>query len=310
MAEGVALVSRSRALTSTPRSRAPIRLTVVAIVVLAAVSVISFPSPGGAQSAAPVLGAAGRSPRLVRVDEPAPRQLGAVPSTAPVAAAADPAPVVVRAAVLTADGTDGYVFDSGAGAITVSAPPANASGNLRTVFWNSDAVVQRDATSCATWSSESSDLLQQGAALRISEGPNGSVRAITVTKNVFPYGSWIFNIHVWDSSIGRMQGVASISLQSALSIPGNPPVPQPLPWRVCARAVGSTLRFKAWRLAEPEPAWRDRRFGRLVALPKDAPAEGYTGWYAGHLHAGMSATFSDLSTEPVIAAAAPGTLAR
>ena len=35
----------------------------------------------------------------------------------------------------------------------------------------------------------SSDRLQQGVALRISSRPGGGVRAITVTKNVYPFGS-------------------------------------------------------------------------------------------------------------------------
>ena len=290
--------------------RVPVRSTIVAMVVLGAVSVISFPSAGGAESADLVLGAGGPSPRVARVRSTTVRELEALPSTVPAAPASDTRPVVVRAAVLTPDGTDGYSFDGATNAVTVSAPTGNQSGNLRTVFWKSDAAVERNATTCATWDSESSDLLQQGAALRISPRADGSVRAITLTKNVYPYGSWIFNTHVWDSATGRMQGVASISLQSALSIPGDPPVIQPLPWRVCARVEGLTLRFKAWRLAEREPAWGDRRSGGTVRLPRSAPRSGYTGWYAGHLHPGMTATYTDLDVAPVISAAAPGAVAR
>ena len=310
MAEGVASASRSRALTPPSRMRVPVRSTIVAIAVLGAVSVISFPSAGGAQSADPVLGAGEPSPRVARVRSNTVRELEALPSRVRPVPAADAPPVVVRAAILTPDGTDGYSFDGAASAVTVSAPLQNQRGNLRTVFWKSDAAIERDATTCATWASESSDLLQQGAALRISPRPDGSVRAITLTKNVYPYGSWIFNTHVWDSATGRMQGVASISLQSALSIPGAPPVMQPLPWRVCARVEGSTLRFKAWRLAEREPAWGDRRYGGTVTLPRSAPTSGYTGWYAGHLHPGMTATYTDLDVAPVISAAAPGAVAR
>ncbi len=310
MAEGVASISRSRALTPAPRVRVPIRSTIAAIGVLGAISVISFPSAGGAQSAAPALGASGPSPRVARLRGDTVRELEALPSTERPVPAVDVPPVVVRAAVLTPDGTDGYNFDAEANTVTVSAPPQNQGGNLRTVFWKSDAAVERNATTCATWARESSDLLQQGAALRISPRPDGSVRAITLTKNVYPYGSWIFNVHVWDSASGRMQGLASISLEPALSIPGSPPIMQPLPWRVCARVEGSTLRFKAWRLAEREPAWGDRRSGGSVKLPRDAPASGYTGWYAGHLHAGMTATYTDLDVAPVISAAAPGAVAR
>ncbi len=310
MAEGVASVSRARALTPAPRVRVPIRSTIVAIGVLGAISVISFPSAGGAQSADLVLGASGPSPRVAPLRNNAVRELEALPSTARPVPPVDVPPVVVRAAVLTPEGTDGYNFDAEANTVTVSAPPQNQGGNLRAVFWKSDAAVERDATTCATWASESSDRLQQGAALRISPRRDGSVRAITLTKNVYPYGSWIFNVHVWDSASGRMQGLASISLESALSIPGSPPIMQPLPWRVCARVQGSTLRFKAWRLAEREPAWGDRRSGGSVKLPSDAPSSGYSGWYAGHLRAGMTATYADLEIAPVIFAAAPGAVAR
>ena len=308
MAEGVASISRSRA--PTPAVRVPVRSTIVAVGILGAISVISFPAAGGAQSADPVLGAREPSPRVARLRSNAVRDLEALPSTARRVLAVDVPPVVVRAAVLTPEGTDGYNFDAEANAVTVSAPSRNQGGNLRTVFWKSDAAVERNATSCATWASESSDLLQQGAALRISPRRDGSVRAITLTKNVYPYGSWIFNIHVWDSATGRMQGLASISLEPALSIPGNPPIMQPLPWRVCARVEGSTLRFKAWRLAEREPAWGDRRSGGSVKLPSDAPTSGYTGWYAGHLRAGMTLTYTALEIAPVISAAAPRAVAR
>ena len=273
-------------------------------------SVISFPSAGGAQSADPVLGAREPSPRVERLRSNAVRDLEALPSTARPLLAVDVPPVVVRAAVLTPDGTDGYNFDAEANTVTVSAPSRNQSGNLRTVFWKSDAAVERNATSCATWANESSDRLQEGAALRIAPRPDGSVRAITLTKNVYLYGSWIFNVHVWDSATGHMQSLASFSLEPALSIPGNPPTMQPLPWRVCARVEGSTLRFKAWRLAEREPGWGDRRSGGSVKLPSDAPSSGYTGWYAGHLGAGMTVTYTDLEIAPVISAAAPGAVAR
>jgi hypothetical protein len=260
-------------LTTAPPVRAPIRSTAFAILILATISVLSFPSVVGARPTAPL---------------------------------------TVRAAVLTPDGTDSYVFDARRDSVRVSANATNTSGNLRTVFWSSDASVQRDATTCATWNTESSDKLQQGAALRISEDANGAVRAITVTKNVFPYGSWIFNVHVW-SGTGPMQRLISVDLGATLSRASSPPVPKPLPWRVCARTEGSTFRFKAWPLVDAEPRWGDPRSGGSVVLPENAPTEGYPGWYAGHLSEGMTATFTDLRTEPVVpllSTDASGSLAR
>jgi hypothetical protein len=232
---------------------------VVAVVTLAAVSALSFPALGGAEA---------------------------------------PVPPEVRAAVLTPERTDGYVFESGTDSITVSTEPHNTGGNLRTVFWSSDAVAVPDSTSCATWSTESSDGLQQGAAVRISEHRGGGVSAVTVTKNVFPYGSWVFNVHVWDSATGRMDQLESFDLGATLSVPGSPPEPQPLPWRVCARTEGRRFSFKAWRVAAGEPRWGDARSGGSVELPADAPTSGVPGWYVGHVHPGMTATFSDLLVSP------------
>ena len=249
-----------RGIAPTDRVRAPIRSTAFAVFVLATISVFSFPTLGGAGA---------------------------------------PEPSVARAAVLTPDGTDGYAFDAEGDSVTVSTNAANTSSNLRTVFWASDAVAQRDATTCSTWSAESSDHLQQGVALRISSRPGGGWRAITVTKNVFPYGSWVLNVHVWDTGRAPMTPLVSADLGSVLSIPGNPPQPKPLPWRVCARTAGRTLSFKAWAVAEPEPEWGDRRYGRSVRLPANAPGSGYPGWYAGHLSPGMTAVYSGLRTDPV-----------
>ncbi len=238
------------------------RSSAFAVLALATVSVASFPSIGGAR-------------------------------TSP--------PTILRAAVLTPDGTDGYVYDTIGNTINVSMSRQTAvGGNLRTVFWPADAVSRRDVTSCATWSRESSDRLQQGVAVRISERPGGGAQAITVTKNVFPFGSWVFNVHVWDSATARMLQIASVNLAGALSRPGAPPTPQPLPWRVCARVVGRTFTFKAWRVAVDEPAWGDPHFGGSVRLPADAPAVGYPGAYIGHLQPGTSATFVDLTATPVV----------
>ena len=251
--EGEVWVAHAR-VTGVPRVRAPIRLTAVAILVLAAVSVLSFPTPGAARSADP--------PEL-------------------------------RVAVLTADFTDSLSFDANPGRIQAIAATSNSRTNLRSVFWWSDAPSEADATSCATWTDESKTLTQPGAALHISEGPNGSVRAITVTRNVYFGGPWIFNVHVWNA--GRMQRLDTIPVRSLL-VNDDERQLRPLPWRMCARTRGESLTFKVWPTASPEPAWGDRRFGGTVALPGDAPTAGASGWYVGHLAPGTVATFSDLDT--------------
>lgn len=254
MGERAKSTSRARALTAVPRVRAPIRLTAAAVFALAAVSVLSFPSPG---------------------------------------VAGPPESANLRVAVLTADFTDSLRFDAAPGRIQAITAPTNGHTNLRSVFWWSDAPVETDATSCATWVDESDPLAQPGAALHITDGPNGSVQAITVTKNVYIGGPWIFNVHVWNSETGRMEPTASIPVRSLLLDDDGYRL-RPLPWRLCARTQGTTLSFKVWPTALPEPAWGDEAVGGSVTLPADAPQSGASGWYVGHLRPGMVATFADL----------------
>jgi hypothetical protein len=200
--------------------------------------------------------------------------------------------------VITPDGTDGYVLRDGPDRVTASAPPANLGGNLRLLFWPGDARLGTDETSCATWSDATSDVVQQGAALRIATDTTGSVRAITVTKNVYVHSFWIFNVHVWDgtSSLGRE--IASFDLGSVFRYSDDLFVARPLPWRLCARTRAGRVEFKVWRLDEDEPEWGDPAHGGSVVLPADAPASGAAGWFIGHLRPGMSATFTDLHEHP------------
>ena len=127
MVEGVASVSSSRALAPAPPVRVSIRSTIIAIGVLGAISVFSFPSAGGAQSADPVLGASEPSPRVARLRNNAVRDLEALPSTAQPVLAVDAPPVVVRAAVLTPEGTDGYNFDAEANTVKIGWPGTRGS---------------------------------------------------------------------------------------------------------------------------------------------------------------------------------------
>jgi hypothetical protein len=219
------------------------------------------------------------------------------------AAPPPPPPPGLRAAVLTPDGTDGYVLHDGPDRVTASSAPANTGTNLRLLFWSSQAPAEVDATSCATWSAASSDVVQQGAALRISAEPGGAVRAITVTKNVFVHSFWIFNIHVWDSSTQSLgREIASFDLASVFRFSDDLYVARPLPWRLCARTRDGRVEFKVWMLTEDEPVWGDPAHSGSVAIPADAPATGAAGWFVGHLRPGMSATFTDLHEEQPAAA--------
>jgi hypothetical protein len=221
-------------------------------------------------------------------------------------ASADAAPSAartgLRVAVITPEGVDGFVVDDRADGVTVTAAPSNRGENSRLLFWRRGPRVDPGATSCATWSSASSDVVQQGAALRILEGPGGVVRAITVTKNVYVHAHWIFNVHVWGSSRGLGREIASFDLRRAFRSLDAPDDVLPLPWRLCARVHAGRVEFKAWRLAEDEPTWTDPNHGGSVAVPADAPAAGTAGWFVGHLRADMSATFTDLRVHAPAAA--------
>lgn len=196
-------------------------------------------------------------------------------------------------AVLTPDGPDNYRFVS-APANTAAASIDSAGGNLRQLFWPADNPVLADTESCAIWGAETGPLVQQGAALRIVQ--NGSrIRAITVTKNIYFNATWIFNFHVWDTAQSpAFTPIGATNLSSLLVHAG---VVTPLPWRFCARAIGSKLEFKVWPVAEPlEPAWGDPSHGGSVQLPAGWSAPGRAGWYIGHIQPGNTAVFTDLAT--------------
>jgi len=145
-----------------------------------------------------------------------------------------------------------------------------------------------------TWSDEQGSLVQEGVALRIVPAENGDVRAITVTKNVRLGLFFIFNVHVWDSTAETpFTQVGGANLEDVFLTESGL---APLPWRLCARVIGTKLDFKAWPIAAPEPAWNDGRYGASLTLPEGWNAPGYAGWYVGHLESGGSVRYSDMGT--------------
>ncbi len=202
----------------------------------------------------------------------------------------DPHPQTV---VLTPDGFDTYAFTSGAGSAEFAARPDNRDSNLRQAFWPTGGPEVVDQQSCATWTSDTGGVTQQGATLRLSTA-TGHVRAVTVTKNVWFYALWVFNVHVWDtSSLQPFTLVGQVDLQPEFFAGGHLP---PLPWHLCARVIGPTVDVKAWPDPEPEPAWGDPFHGGSVTLPGGWVYPGRAGWYIGHLQPGAAARFDDLRT--------------
>jgi hypothetical protein len=183
---------------------------------------------------------------------------------------------------------------SGASTI-VSAAAGNQDGNIRVVFVDATAPVIADQLTCATWSDQTGHQNQQGVALRVSN--DGPTRAITVTKNVWGGVSDVFNVHLWDSSqpTGGIRLLGSESLGPALHVDGRL---APLPWRMCAKVVGSVVSFKVWPANQSEPEWGNPTFSRSTQLPAGAPAAGRPGWYGAHLYEGAHITYTDMSSGP------------
>jgi hypothetical protein len=188
---------------------------------------------------------------------------------------------------LTRDGSDTYTLADSA---TVSAAASNSGGNTRTVWWDGSQGVLTDEQSCATWVSETNAIDQQGAALRVTND-----RAITVTKNIYLYGTWIFNVYVWDSSGGTQ--IASFDLGSVFRPDGTSVVA--LPWDLCARVTGGTLTFIAWVDGQSRPTWGDTSHGGTATLPGGWVYAGSAGFYTGHLQPSDDAVFSNLAAGPI-----------
>lgn len=224
----------------------------------------------------------------------------------------------VVSADLTVDGFDHYRFDHTTGPVatpagtggtgggrtggapiesdrgehvTVTAPPTNRGANLRAVWWFDDERAAVDHESCATWSEYSGPIVQAGVALRVRR-VGGHTQAITVTNNIMWGARNGWNVHLWnDGKPGQLIGQAVLSHSF-----GPHDAPPPLPWRLCARVVGSSLQFKAWSLAThpSEPRWHDPGFGTSFALPRGWVYRGHAGWYAGHLQRGDTTGYRSL----------------
>jgi hypothetical protein len=197
------------------------------------------------------------------------------------------------ASTITPVGRDRFsIVPLGGREATITSPMTNIDSNLREVFWDEAAHNVADSGACATWQSASTELLQQGLALRASSNAGGT-RSILVTKNVFLGGTWVFNIDVWDTATSGLAVLKNVDLHDVFRPAGQL---APLPWRMCARARGDIVDFKVWPVDQIEPQWGDPRFGGSTPLPPGWQVPGKTGWYIGHLPPGAFATYHDMVT--------------
>jgi hypothetical protein len=215
--------------------------------------------------------------------------------------AAHPAQLTVHA--LTVDGADRTIVGYGVGYARIDAPATNIGTNSRVVFWPVGTVAATDQQACATWSDASVDQVQQGLALRVRQDADGRFRVITVMKNVLYGAVWQFNVLTWDN-----HGSPTMSPRGAVNLepifrPND--IVAPLPWKICAKAVGDLVTLKAWRGNQPEPAWGDPAHGGSVHLPSSWVYPGKSGWYVGHIPPGGFGAMTDLRTSRFTTAARP-----
>lgn len=203
----------------------------------------------------------------------------------------------ITTAVLTPDGTDTFTVQAFKnGRLFMAAPSTNKGINLREVFWASGAQDYVDSQTCATWNGESTNMLQEGLALRISQS-DGRTRAVTMTKNTIFNIHWVFNILTWDTSDSSQpyKGIAQFDMSNIIF--NEIHAYEYMPWRTCIRAVGNKLDFKIWFPSKmSEPSWIDTNYVRSVTLPADYVYAGKNGWYIGHIPAGGNAGYSQLQT--------------
>ncbi len=240
--------------------------------------------PTSAPGAEGTRGASGAGGRLAAPSEP------------------EPPALQIRSASLTSEDGTRYAYLTGAQTVTAAMPPEATDGNIREVFWLADTQPARDAESCISWAETADPVvgnaMQPGLAMRIaSVGPyNEGLRAITVTVNVVFAGSWLFNVHVWDTrSKVPMTLLETFDVSGVVgriaNVDGRPAsfMVEP-PWHLCGRTQGSVFSFKVWTQNDPEPGWDDADHVFDVFLPPGWDHVGYSGGYIGHLHPGQAAT--------------------
>jgi hypothetical protein len=193
---------------------------------------------------------------------------------------------------VTRDGTDTYALTKlGSTTATATANETNTGGNTRAAYWPAGQEPSTDKQVCARWDSESGPINQQGAAFRLNRPADGFTRVLTVTKNVWAYANYIFNIHYWDEQGAHI--ISQFNMATALSDAEGQLIA--LPWDFCARISGSAVEFIVWIDGQPQPAWGDALHGGSSVVPSGWETPGEAGWYVGHLQPGDSTSYSHMT---------------
>lgn len=189
---------------------------------------------------------------------------------------------------MTPEGSDAYSLALGTRTVRATAPATNVGGDLRMAWWPSQAPPSVDSEACVTmtrWGGpRGGPVVQPGVALRVRQD-GGRKRAVSVTNNVYYGARWAWNVHLWDAVGSARSAIRQVGSVHLTQVFGNHPrkLP-PLPWRLCARVVGTTVQLKAWPTSRgAEPAWGDPSYGGTAKVPADWVFPGRSGWYIGHL---------------------------
>jgi peroxiredoxin Q/BCP len=217
-----------------------------------------------------------------------------------------PLDVSLGALALTSEPPDTIGIDVNGELTIARASTKNTGANTRVAFWQKESAKSMNQQTCATWTRESDPFNQEGAALRMRTVA-GVTRGITITKNIYGSATWVFNVHVWDTSgpsspLPATQ-IAQFDLSSAL-VEGFQL--RPLPWRICARAVDDVVSFKVWPADEIEPGWASWNHVRAVRLPPGWLGAGTPGWYVAHLRPGEAVRFGELFADELSPQATAG----
>ncbi len=200
-----------------------------------------------------------------------------------------PVESAVSAASVTPDGA-GYSYSHPDPGTVVVAAPEESGGNEREFFWEGASPDEPDSTVCGTFLT-GHGIDQQGIVLRLNDA-NGTMKAITVTRNVLFSDSEAFNFHLWNTSDADRP--FTLFGQTILTfLPYSPAV---YPLNMCARTVTATnqVQFVVWTAGQKQPPWGDPIQGGEATIPVGSPSGGREGFFAGHLIAGTSMVLTDL----------------
>lgn len=200
-----------------------------------------------------------------------------------------PVEPAVSAASVTPDGAGYSYLHRGPGTVVVSAPETSGV-NEREFFWEETSPEEPDATVCGTFST-GHGIDQQGIVLRLNDA-NGTIRAITVTRNVIFGDSRAFNFHLWNTSDADQP----FTLFGQTILPFLPYAPAVYPLNMCARTVTTTnqAQFVVWTPGQSQPPWGDPNQGGEATIPVGSPSSGREGFFAGHVIGGTSMVLTNL----------------